>query len=73
MTEMSRETAQNYWSRIRTATPKFLSINHEANLFTIRQLATEDARHVKASQRYPYGLRKSYAEEIFEFDQLCTL
>jgi hypothetical protein len=68
MTEMSREAAQSYWNRIRNATTRFLSINHEANPFTIRQLATADAEHVKASQRYPYGLRKSYAEEIFEFE-----
>jgi hypothetical protein len=67
MTEMSREAAQSYWNRIRNVTTKFLSINHEANLFTVRQLATGDAEHVKASERYPYGLQKSYAEEIFKF------
>ena len=67
MTEMSRETAERYWNRIRKATSRFLSINHESNPFTVREIAEAHAEYVKASQRHTYGMRKSYAEELFEF------
>lgn len=65
--EMSRATAEGYWNRIREATPTLLSINQEANPFTVREVADADAAHVKSVLRYPNGLRRGYVEEIFSF------
>jgi hypothetical protein len=67
MTELDRETADRYWRQIKRRSAKFLSINHESNPFTIKEIAEADAVGVAGSQRYPYALRKGYVEELFTF------
>lgn len=70
MTEIDRATADEYWCHIRRRTPAFLSINHEANTFTVRDLALADGGGDIGQQRYPYGLRKGYIEETYSFGGL---
>jgi len=65
--EMSRPTAEKYWERIREAAPRFLSINQEAEEFTVQDLADADTARIRRYLRYPSGLRKGYIEEIFDF------
>ena len=65
MTEVDRETADRYWRQIKRRSTKFLSINHEGNPFTVKEIAEADNVGVASSQRYPYALRKGYVEELF--------
>jgi hypothetical protein len=65
LTEIGRVAADQYWSAIAARADKFLSINHEANEFTVAQLIRE-AGAVQAS-RMPYWLRRGFVEEVVEF------
>jgi hypothetical protein len=65
LTEIGRVAADQYWSAIQARANKFLSINHEANEFTVAQLISE-AKHIKAS-RTPYWMRRGFVEEVVEF------
>lgn len=64
MTEMGLSTARNYWHAIKHQTPLFLSINHEQNEFTVREIITATPG-LKIS-RAPYWLRRGYVEELVE-------
>jgi hypothetical protein len=64
LTEMDRATADRYWKRIQTATPLFLSINHERNPFTVKEVVDADPSRIAHVHRYPYGPRRGYVEEI---------
>ncbi len=64
LTEMGRATAESYLTKICTSTPTFLSINHEANEFTVKAL--QDHARRLATRRREYGLRHGYVEELFE-------
>lgn len=66
MTEMSEETAQNYINKIKKCTKRFISINHEANRFTVAGLLENDPC-VKNYMRKPFWMRQGYIEEIYEF------
>ncbi|CAE6800756.1 putative sugar O-methyltransferase [Paraburkholderia nemoris] len=61
-TEMPKEVARSYWEFARNSTSKVLSINHEFNSHTVRELYREESG-VHAS-RYPYPLRRGYVEEV---------
>ena len=63
LTEMGRETASAYLEKIFRVTECLLSINHEANPFTVNELARQSSRAL-AIERYPYWLRNGYVEEI---------
>jgi hypothetical protein len=65
LTEIGRAAADQYWSAIKARADKFLSINHEANEFTVAQLIRE-AGDVHSS-RMPYWPRRGFVEEIVEF------
>jgi hypothetical protein len=65
LTEIGRAAADQYWSAIRSRAGKFLSINHEANEFTVAQLIRE-ATAVRTS-RMPYWMRRGFVEEVVEF------
>ena len=65
LTEIGRVAADQYWSAIEARADKFLSINHEANEFTVAHLISE-ARHIRAS-RTPYWMRRGFVEEVVEF------
>lgn len=64
LTEMPRAVAQDYWSFARRASPHLLSINHEFNPHTVRELYR--AAGLRAS-RHPYPLRRGYVEELISF------
>lgn len=60
-TEMADDVAGSYWRFAREATRKVLSINHEHNRLTVRDLYKDDSGvEVK---RHPYPLRRGYVEE----------
>jgi hypothetical protein len=65
LTEIGRPSAEQYWSVIQRRAGKFLSINHEANEFTVAQLIAE-AKHARTS-RMPYWMRRGFVEEVVEF------
>jgi hypothetical protein len=65
LTEIGRAAADQYWSAIRSRAGKFLSINHEANEFTVAQLISE-AKPIRTS-RMPYWMRRGFVEELVEF------
>jgi hypothetical protein len=64
LTEMARDTAFAYCSEIKNRAQRFLSINHEHNDFTAREVC-EDAGLPKGN-RHPYWLRRGYVEELFD-------
>jgi SAM-dependent methyltransferase len=63
LTEMARETALAYCSEMKTRARTILSINHEYNDFTVRELASEAG--LPKGSRHPYWLRRGYVEERF--------
>jgi hypothetical protein len=65
LTEIGRAAAEQYWSAIERRAGKFLSINHEANEFTVAQLIKQ-GNHTRAS-RMPYWMRRGFVEEVVEF------
>jgi len=65
LTEMDRPTAENYVEKIAASTGMLLSINHEANSFTVKELF--DKRGQASVYRREYGLRHGYVEELYRF------
>ncbi|MBS0271667.1 MAG: putative sugar O-methyltransferase [Proteobacteria bacterium] len=68
-TEIAEGTARQYWEYIASNSSKLLSVNHEANPFTVHELYSPDPRVEKVT-RMPYWLREGYVEEIIEFKQI---
>lgn len=66
LTEMSFDTMQAYWGRIKTHSRAFLSVNHESNEHTVRELVFGDSA-VETYSRHPYWLRRGYVEEYVTF------
>jgi hypothetical protein len=60
LTELGLETATAYWKAIQRSAARFLSINHESNEFTVRQLPGAAPR-----TRHPYWMRRGYVEELY--------
>ena len=71
MTEMAREVAQKYVTNIEDRAGMLLSVNHESNPFTVRDLLSGPARRV--TQRNLYWMREGYVEEIVDFEPLRRL
>lgn len=65
MTEMGRHTAERYFVNLATKVPRFLSINHEFNPFSMREIISSHP-HLKVD-RSPYWLRAGYVQEMVEF------
>jgi SAM-dependent methyltransferase len=63
LTEMDFSVAQAYWDKIKISTNTFLSINHEAHKFRVRDLLFEDL-HSLVVHRGLYWMREGYAEEL---------
>ncbi len=63
LTEMDFSVAQAYWDKIKISTNTFLSINHEAHKFRVRDLLVEDL-HSLIVHRGVYWMREGYAEEL---------
>jgi len=66
ITEMDAGHALDYLRDISRRTALFLSINHEGNAISTRELLSQCASEARVL-RYPYWLRRGYAEEIFFF------
>ena len=66
LTEIDETVAKEYWVLIRKKAKKFLSINHEANGFTVAGLIESDSG-IKNTCRSPYWLRGGYIEEVWHF------
>jgi hypothetical protein len=67
LTEMAREVAEKYATNIQDRAGVFLSVNHEANPFTVRELLSGEA--AKLTQRNLYWMREGYVEEIVDFER----
>ncbi len=65
LTEMSREVANAYIDRIVTGGDTFLSINHEFNPFTVRELIIERDLP-RPFTRALYPMRDGYVEEVLQ-------
>jgi hypothetical protein len=65
LTEIGRAAADQYWQAIESRAGRLLSINHEANEFTVAQLIRE-GKHARVS-RMPYWMRRGFVEEVVEF------
>ena len=63
LAEMDFRVAQAYWEKIKASTNIFLSINHEANSFRVRDLLVKDLNSLNV-QRGLYWMRKGYVEEL---------
>ena len=63
LTEMSSQTARAYCQAIKSRADAFLSINHEANSFTVGEITASAG--MRAANRAPYWLRRGYVEEVF--------
>jgi len=63
LTEVGLETAAAYLKRSFEICDRFLSVNHEANPFTVDGLLRERFPELK-SERFPYWMRRGYVEEI---------
>jgi hypothetical protein len=61
LTEVGATAADDYSDRILKLAPAFLSVNHEANTYTVRDLF---AARGAVIERFPYWLRAGYVEEI---------
>ena len=63
LVEMDFRVAQAYWNKIKVSTNTFLSINHEANSFRVRDLLVKDLNSLNL-QRELYWMRNGYVEEL---------
>ena len=65
LVEMDEAQAIAYIGSIRERAKVFLSINHEYNAIAVRDIVSD---RFSSYQRFPYWMRKGYAEEVFTFD-----
>jgi len=72
LTEMSRPVAEAYWRRVQGGTHIFLSVNHEHNAFTFRDIYTASG-HGNLVARGLYWLRRGYVEEVATFVTDCEV
>jgi putative sugar O-methyltransferase len=66
LTEMDSDTAQNYLNGIAKNTKIFLSINHESNPFTVKELI-DRSESTAQIDRFPYWMRRGYVEEVVRY------
>jgi hypothetical protein len=64
LTEIDRGLAEKYCNALLTRAPTLLSINHESNAFTAREICLGVG--MRSLLRMPYWLRRGYVEEIFK-------
>jgi hypothetical protein len=66
ITEFDISVARNYWVAFQQRADCLLSINHESNSFTVRDLINESGPHTFVS-RSPSWMRRGYVEEFVKF------
>jgi hypothetical protein len=64
LTEMSPEISRAYCEAIKARAGQFISINHEINPVTVREICAEIG--MPAATRAPYWMRRGYVEEVFQ-------
>jgi hypothetical protein len=64
LTEMAQDVAESYVRFAAKHSKMLISINHEANLFTVQEISRNEPNLVCVS-RSPYWLRDGYVEEVF--------
>lgn len=64
--EIDQRIAQQYWNKIESCSNRFLSINHEFNELTVKELYKGSPR-VQSVTRHPSWMRRGYVEELIEF------
>lgn len=67
LTELAPDVARSYAEAIKTRAALFLSINHEHEAFTVRELFHQIG--LTAASRAPYWMRRGYVEEVFPVRQ----
>jgi hypothetical protein len=72
LTEMSRDVAGGYVDQILGRADAFLSINHEFNPFTVRELLME-RRLLQPVTRGIYYMRNGYVEEFVSLREACSM
>lgn len=65
LTEVGRQVAKDYWARFAPRCDAVLSINHESNAFTVRELIAAGPKPFRV-HRHPSWMRNGYVEEIAE-------
>lgn len=65
-TEMEEEIARAYWEKIGEVTPLFVSMNHEANSYSVNDLINS-SQNVAWAYRTPYWMHPGYVEELVRF------
>ena len=68
LTELDESAARAYWAEIESRAGVFLSINHEANRFTVKELIASGTARMR-STRAPYWMRRGYVEETVWFER----
>jgi hypothetical protein len=63
LTELAPDVARSYGEAIKARAALFLSINHEHQAFTVRDLFNQIG--LTAASRAPYWMRRGYVEEVF--------
>jgi hypothetical protein len=61
--ELAPDVARSYADAIKSRAEMFLSINHEYQAFTVRELFNQIG--LTAASRAPYWMRRGYVEEMF--------
>ena len=67
LTEMGQAAARQYWDAFTRRADRVLSINHEANPLTVRDLSAAGPVPARIS-RWRSWTRRGYVEELVEFD-----
>jgi putative sugar O-methyltransferase len=62
MTELDKSMAQSYWDKIKTSASQFISINHEIDLFRMRDIILADMDSLDYDRSF-YCVRSGYVEE----------
>jgi hypothetical protein len=63
LTELAPDVARSYAEAIKARAALFLSINHEHQAFTVREVFNQIG--LTAASRSPYWMRRGYVEEVF--------
>ena len=66
LTEMDINFARAYWKRIEANRGIFVSINHETNIFTVKDLI-DTGTFINRIERTLYPMRDGYVEEVVRF------
>jgi len=65
LTEVGKQVAEQYWALLGPRCSRFLSINHEVNSYTTKDIVAAGPKP-RFVFRQPYWLRNGYVEELME-------